>query len=117
MNRSAYHYLMETRYNQLTQLPVKARFGHIAPGLAAYSLLSVVKLCNAACDVTFTTIDCTVRMRGHVLMTGKKDSMTGLWMLLLSMDESTISPAVTSTIGQVPSDVLQPIAVAALQRL
>ena len=56
----------------LPQLPAKARFGHIIPGLAAYSLLSVVKLCDVGCDVTFTKIDCTLRMRGRVLMTGRK---------------------------------------------
>ena len=50
-------------------------------------------------------------------MTGKKGTKTGLWMLPLSLDESTISPAILSTISQVASDVLQPIAVAAHQRL
>ena len=64
----------------------------------------------------FTKIDCTVRMRGRVLMTGMKDTKTGFWMLPLSMDESTISPAAASTISQVSSDVLQPIAAAAHQR-
>ena len=96
---------------------MNARLGRIIPGLAAHSLLSVVKLCDAGCDVTFTKIDCTVRMRGRVLMTGKKDTKTGLWMLPLSMDESTISPVAQSTISQVASDVLQPIAAAAHQRL
>ena len=56
-------------------------------------------------------------MRGRVLMTGKKDTKTGLWMLPLSMDESTISPAAASTISQVAPDVLQPIAAAAHHRL
>ena len=51
----------------LPQLPAKARCGHIIPGLAAYSLLSVVKLCDAGCDVTFTKIDCMVCMCGRVL--------------------------------------------------
>ena len=48
-------------------------------------------------------------MRGRILMTGKKDTKTGLWMLPLSIDESTISPSVTSMISQVALDVLQPI--------
>ena len=101
----------------LPQLPAKAREGHIISGLAAYSLLSVVKLCDAGCDVTLTKTDCTVRMRGCVLMTDKKYTKTGLWMLPLSMDESTISPAALSTISQLASDVLQPIAAAARHRL
>ena len=54
-------------------------------------------------------------MRGRVLMTGREDTKTGLWMLPLSMDESMISPAAASTISQVASDVLQPIAVTAHQ--
>ena len=99
----------------LPQLPAKARCGHIIPGLAVYSLLSVVQLCDAGCDVTFTKIDCTVRMRGRVLMTGKKDTKTGLWMFPLSMDESTIRPVALSTISQVASDVLQPITPSAHQ--
>ena len=65
----------------------------------------------------FTKIDCTVRMRSRVLMTGKKDTKTGLWMLPLSMDESTISPAAPSMISQVASDVLQPITAASHQQL
>ena len=78
----------------LSKLTAKARFGHIIPGLAAYSLLSVVKLCDAGCDVTFTKIDYTVRMRGRVLMTGRRDTKTktGLWMLPLTMDESCRKP-------------------------
>ena len=56
----------------LPQLPSEARKGHIIPGLANHSLLSVVKLCNAGCEVTFTMIDCTVRYRGKTILRGKK---------------------------------------------
>ena len=100
----------------LPQLPAKARFGNIIRGLAAYSLLSVVKLCDAGCQVTFTKINCTVRMRGRVLMTGRKNTKTGLWMLSLFMNKSTISPAAASTLSQVASDTLQPIATTAHQK-
>ena len=41
----------------LPQLPKRAREGHIIPGLASHSLMSVVKLCNAGCEVIFTNID------------------------------------------------------------
>ena len=74
----------------LPQLPEKVRHSHIIPGLAAYSLLSVVKLCDTGCDVTFTKIDCTVQLRGRVLMTGTKDTKTGLWMLPLTTADSMI---------------------------
>ena len=99
----------------LPQLPAKSRFGHIIPGSAAYSLLSAVKLYHAGCDVTFTKLDCTVLMRGRVLMTGKKDTKTGLWMLPLFMGMSTISPVAASTISQIASDIQMPIAAAADQ--
>ena len=35
----------------ITDLPAKARIVHIIPGLAAHSLLSIVQLCNAGCEV------------------------------------------------------------------
>ena len=38
----------------LPELPQAARFAHILPGLDKYSLISVVKLCNAGCEVAFT---------------------------------------------------------------
>ena len=34
-------------------LPIEARRGHIIPGLASHSLMSVATLCNAGCEVTF----------------------------------------------------------------
>jgi hypothetical protein len=38
------------------QLPMDAQNGHIISGLAAHSLLSIVKQCNASCDVTLSKI-------------------------------------------------------------
>ena len=46
----------------LPQLPLKVRCGHIVPGLATYSLLSVVKLCDVGCDVMCMKIAYMVRM-------------------------------------------------------
>ena len=40
----------------IPELPASARIAHVMPGLASHSLLSVVKLCNAGCDVAFTKI-------------------------------------------------------------
>ena len=45
-------------------------------------------------------------MRGRFLMTGRKDTKIGLWMLPLSMDDSTIGPVAVSTISQLVSDAL-----------
>jgi len=52
----------------IPQLPDAARIGHIIPGLASHSLLSVFKLCNAGCEVTFTKIECIVRYRGSIVL-------------------------------------------------
>ena len=38
----------------MPQLPKSAREFHIIPDLASYSLISVVKLCEAGCEVSFT---------------------------------------------------------------
>ena len=68
----------------IPELPEKARIGHIVPGLASHSLVSVIKLCNAGCEVTFTKIECTVKYRGRVVLTGYKCQRTGLWMIPLT---------------------------------
>jgi len=65
----------------MPQLPKEGRIGHIVPGLAGYSLLSVTTLCNAGCEVHFTKIDCTVTYRGRVVLYAKKCTRTGLWMI------------------------------------
>ena len=62
------------------RLPRSGRIGHVIPGLSRYSLVSVVVLCNAGCDVMFTKIDVTVKYRGRVTLTGRKCTRTGLWM-------------------------------------
>jgi len=45
----------------IPELPEKAQIGHIVPGLASKSLVSVIKLCNAGCEATFTKIECIVK--------------------------------------------------------
>ena len=49
----------------MPHLPEPARQGHIMPGLASHSLLSVTKLCNAGCTVEFTMIGCNITYRGR----------------------------------------------------
>ena len=68
---------------QIPGLPREAKVGHIVPGLASHSLLSVVRLCNAGCHVTFTKIGCFVTYCGRVIMQGHKCTTTGLWMVNL----------------------------------
>ncbi len=60
----------------LPQLPKAARLAHIVPGLANHSLISVVKLCNAGCQVIMTDISCEVRYRGKTVVTCSKCTRT-----------------------------------------
>ena len=55
---------------KIPNLPQAARLAHLIPGLASHSLVSVVRLCNAGCRVTFTKIDCVVEYRGRTIMKG-----------------------------------------------
>ena len=65
----------------LPDLPVAAHLAHIIPGLASHSLISVVTLCNAGCDVLFTKNGCTITHRGRTIMCGSKCMRTGLWII------------------------------------
>ena len=44
----------------LPLIPRTARLALIVPGMSGYSLISVVKLCNAGCKVTINDISCEV---------------------------------------------------------
>ena len=65
----------------IPQLPKAARIGYVIPGLNTHSLMSVVVLCNAGCTVKFTKIGVTVKYRGSTILTGRKCTRTGLWMV------------------------------------
>jgi len=55
----------------MPHLSKPARQGHIMPGLASHSLLSVAKLCDAGCTVEFTMIGCNITYRGKQIVCGK----------------------------------------------
>ena len=85
----------------LPNLPQNARMGHILPGLASHSLVSVVRLCNAGCDVEFTKIGCTVKHQGRVVLKGNKCTKTGLWMIPISENTNeTATPTAAVTLHQ-----------------
>ena len=84
-------------------LPITARHGHIIPGLASHSLMSVVTLCNAGCEVTFNKTSVRVVFDGKVIMTGRKCHRTGLWMVPL---DPTTNP--TSKPTRTPTPTNQP---------
>ena len=65
-------------------LPPQARKGHILPGLANISLISVVKLCDAGCTVIFEPTQCIIKYMGQTVITGIKCDRTKLWLIPLS---------------------------------
>ena len=71
----------------LSQLPQKARFAHIVPGLASHSLVSVLTLCNAGCKVVINDITCKIHYHGTPVIKCSKCTNTGLRMLPL-MEEA-----------------------------
>ena len=88
----------------LPQLPTRAREGHIIPGLASHSLMSVVKLCNSGCEVTFTKIDCQLKHLGRIILRGSKCTIIGLWMIKLD-NSAKITPYISNP-QQVQSNTL-----------
>ena len=85
----------------MPKLPKSARECHIIPDLASYSLISVVKLWEAGCEVSFTKwgIGVEVRYRVQLFIKGSKCTRTGLWMVPLSSRTDTT----TSSIIKQPS--------------
>ena len=62
-------------------LPQRARGRHIIPALSQQSLLSVVKLCEIGCRVTFQHDFCVVHYKGKIMMYGPKCLITKLWLV------------------------------------
>ena len=92
----------------LPQLPLHARMGHVVPGLAGHSLVSVVRLCNAGCKVMFKDIGVEVTYKGKIVICGQKDTRTGLWMIPLTAtaqqqleETSRVNPTSQEQVGNV----------------
>jgi len=90
---------------QLDQLPERARHAHVLPNLASHSLLSVVNLCNAGCEVTFTKIGCTITHRGKTIICAHKCTNTGLWMIPLSNTHVGLASP-TNTPSEMPTPTI-----------
>ena len=90
-------------------LHAKARIAHIIPGLASHSLLSIVQLCNAGCEVRIKNISCTVRYRGRLILQGQKCSRTRLWMVPLDTRPITLNKGPSITPPTQPSRTAQPM--------
>ncbi|KAL7529888.1 hypothetical protein ACHAWF_004298, partial [Thalassiosira exigua] len=74
--------------------------GHVAPGSAGHSLVSAVRLCNAGCKVMFKDIGVEVFYRGKIVLCGRKDIPTGLWMIPLT---ATAQQQLGETLGVNPT--------------
>ena len=68
-------------------LPKNATTGHIIPQLTQQSLLSVVKLCDAGCTVTFKHESCIISYNEKIVMYGIKCPRTRLWLVPLNMQQ------------------------------
>jgi hypothetical protein len=68
----------------IPSLPPGACAAHIIPSLALHSLLSIVKMCNAGCTITFTKIGCTIVYCSQTIVCGHKCTQMGLWMIPLT---------------------------------
>jgi hypothetical protein len=58
----------------MPSLPHEARQAHIIPGLAQHSLLSVGKMCDSGCSVTFTASNVTVTNGESIFLTGLRET-------------------------------------------
>jgi hypothetical protein len=67
----------------LSALPPETRRAHILPGLVHNSLISVRKLCDSGCDVTFTQEKVEVNKNGKSVMSGVRDQKSRLWRVAL----------------------------------
>ena len=67
----------------IPRLPFAARMAHIVPELRSHSLISIGTLCDAGCEVTFTTTTVTVTHNSDTIMTGTR-TPPGLWQFLIT---------------------------------
>jgi hypothetical protein len=90
----------------IPSLSLGACAAHIIPGLASHSRLSVMKMCNAGCTITFTKIGCTIVYCSQTIVCGHKCTWTGLWMIPLTPWSPT-APTDSSAIN-LPSIAMAP---------
>ena len=78
-------------------LPQRARKGHILPSLKTHALISVVKLCDAGCQVIFKHNCCLVIYNNKVVMYGVRCPRTHLWLVPLTVPPSTKTKKIFTT--------------------
>jgi len=75
----------------LPGLLLAACHGHVVPQLATQPLLSIRQLCDAGCDVAFTTDQVTIKHNDVVILQGHCTAITKLWEL----DIQPVAPPTT----------------------
>jgi len=78
-------------------LPPAACHGHIVPQLATQPLLSIGQLCNASCEMTFTTTDITITHNGDNILAGHCMPATKLWHLDIQPSNNQLANAAIGT--------------------
>ena len=85
----------------LPQLPSTGRAAHVIPRLESHSLVSVVKLCNAGCQVEVKDISREIWYGGKIIVRCSKDVRTGLWMMpitnIIEGDNALLNERKTTT--------------------
>jgi hypothetical protein len=73
--------------------PPQARNAHVLPGLVHNSLISVGKLCDDGCELTFKKEAVSVMKDGKCAMLGSCDPHSGLWRAHLKKSKPAIQSA------------------------
>ena len=67
----------------IPQLNKTAMKAHVIPALSHSSLVSIGQLCDAGCIATFNAKTVTITKDDKQIITGQRDTQTGLWRLPL----------------------------------
>ena len=74
----------------LPHLPPEATETHIFPSLGNTHLLSIGKLCDADCDITFSNTEATIKRHGEVILRGTRSKQAPkLWNIELPKEPAT----------------------------
>ena len=82
----------------LPSFPPVLRQSHVFPAMTSYPLISVPKLCDHGCTVTFTSTNAFIHRDNQLLLTVPRHHTTKLWHMDLSADHpgTTTAPLPTS---------------------
>ena len=98
-------------------LPPRARYAHVIPGIR-HLLLSIVRLCNAGCEVIFGRwgLNVEVRHKGKMIMRAKKSTINGLWYVPITNINKKDNLQLSNNRGVNPDQQEQETTIQATQR-